>query len=442
MYSQCGHDTPPKNCFDNKPARVSTDPEVISILKNTCPHLLHDNDTRSEACCDILQLRTLSTQLQAARNLLERCPACLKNFIQLWCEFTCSTNQSMFTNVMTDGHGKGVMVDFYLTPRFAEGLFKSCRNVNFPGSNGKVLDLMCGTTADKCTPQKWLDFLGSPPEAPFKISMYQTQMPVHPNATAGDVIPSDAGLIHCNETFVDLSTGKNTSACSCQDCESSCPSLPHPPKAKKVTYIAGVPQYVFFVIISYVLFAIVFIVISCFTISGRKRSPSVSLNNYGSVAGQYPEPKKVDYGGQKNHGFFVRCGANMEKHMRAMFQAWGTWCAFHPWTVIISCLAIVAALSSGLVFFKVITDPVDLWSATKSDAREQRKYFDKQFGPFYRTEQVIITAKPRNETYLIYPRDEPAIFDGIIHNAMLHKVNLYELHLKAWFTPVRLRYSH
>ncbi len=131
--------------------------------------------------------------------------------------------------------------------------------------------------------------------------------------------------------------------------------------------------------------------------------------------------------------FLSRCGANMERHIRAIFQRWGTWCAYHPWTVIIICIVIVTALSCGLLFFKVITNPVDLWSAPKSTAREQRAYFDKTFGPFYRTEQVIITAEPSSEIYKIYPRDDIVHFDGIVHKEMLHKVFLLSTYLLRLF---------
>eukprot|EP00794_Sanderia_malayensis_P012125 gene12125-13377_t len=389
MYSQCGGFSPPRNCFDNKPARVSGDPDYISLLKNTCPQFVHQNGTNtySLACCDILQLKTLSTQLQAARNLLQRCPACLKNFINLWCEFTCSNDQALFTSVSTYGLPYTMSVDYYITPQFAEGLFNSCRNVNFPGSNGKVLDLMCGTSADKCTPQKWLDFVGRPPQAPFSIVTYQMVKPINPNITGDIVIPSDAHMIGCNETFYDASTNSNSSACSCQDCIQSCPVPPAPPAKKKMKYIGILPESSFIVLIIYLVFAVTFVIFCCVTMVFKKgRSLSVSLNNYE----QFDEPftsqqdqQAASYG-RKEQGCFVRFGARMEKH--------------------------------------VITNPVDLWSAPKSEARIERDYFDKTFGPFYRTEQVIITAEPHNETYLLYPKDEPIHFDGILHKDMLHKV--------------------
>jgi Niemann-Pick C1 protein len=43
---------------------------------------------------------------------------------------------------------------------------------------------------------------------------------------------------------------------------------------------------------------------------------------------------------------------------------------------------IIAGLSCGLIKFKVTTDPVLLWSAKTSIARQQKDYFDQHFIQF------------------------------------------------------------
>uniref|UniRef100_A0A915NRK2 SSD domain-containing protein n=1 Tax=Meloidogyne floridensis TaxID=298350 RepID=A0A915NRK2_9BILA len=45
---------------------------------------------------------------------------------------------------------------------------------------------------------------------------------------------------------------------------------------------------------------------------------------------------------------------------------------------------------------RLTTDPVELWSSPGSDAREQKEFFDNNFGPFYRTEQIIIVPKDQS----------------------------------------------
>lgn len=53
----------------------------------------------------------------------------------------------------------------------------------------------------------------------------------------------------------------------------------------------------------------------------------------------------------------------------------------------------IASLGFGLRFLHVTTNPVELWASPHSRARIEKEYFDSHFGPFYRIEQIIITAK-------------------------------------------------
>lgn len=61
--------------------------------------------------------------------------------------------------------------------------------------------------------------------------------------------------------------------------------------------------------------------------------------------------------------------------------------------VLIMCTVGVAVLSAGICFLKVTTDPVELWAAKNSQSRQEKEFFDLNFGPFYRTNQVFIKTK-------------------------------------------------
>lgn len=52
----------------------------------------------------------------------------------------------------------------------------------------------------------------------------------------------------------------------------------------------------------------------------------------------------------------------------------------------------IASLGFGLRSLHVTTNPVELWASPHSRARVERKFFDSNFGPFYRIEQIIIHA--------------------------------------------------
>lgn len=56
-------------------------------------------------------------------------------------------------------------------------------------------------------------------------------------------------------------------------------------------------------------------------------------------------------------------------------------------------LSVAAALTVGVVYLEVTIDPVELWASPESRSRQEKDYFDNNFTPFYRTEQVILHAE-------------------------------------------------
>lgn len=68
----------------------------------------------------------------------------------------------------------------------------------------------------------------------------------------------------------------------------------------------------------------------------------------------------------------------------------------------------------GLRFLHVTTNPIELWAAPNSRSRVEKEFFDTQFGPFYRIEQVIITAK--NSSDIKHPTANGVITFGPAFN--------------------------
>jgi len=58
----------------------------------------------------------------------------------------------------------------------------------------------------------------------------------------------------------------------------------------------------------------------------------------------------------------------------------GRFCAYNPKYTIIPVLTIVFVLCYGSRYYTVTTDPVDLWVASNSRARQEKAYFDEKFG--------------------------------------------------------------
>ena len=74
-----------------------------------------------------------------------------------------------------------------------------------------------------------------------------------------------------------------------------------------------------------------------------------------------------------------RIGAKMEQWLETTFATWGRFCAGHPVVVLGVGLVVSCAFVAGLTMFQVTTDPVELWSAPDSRARQERKYFNDHF---------------------------------------------------------------
>ena len=57
----------------------------------------------------------------------------------------------------------------------------------------------------------------------------------------------------------------------------------------------------------------------------------------------------------------------------------GKFCATYPILVLFIGIAFCAVLCLGYTNFKIENDPVKLWSADSSVARQTKKYFDENF---------------------------------------------------------------
>uniref|UniRef100_A0A8C2I9D4 Niemann-Pick disease, type C1 n=1 Tax=Cyprinus carpio TaxID=7962 RepID=A0A8C2I9D4_CYPCA len=116
-------------------------------------------------------------------------------------------------------------------------------------------------------------------------------------------------------------------------------------------------------------------------------------------------------------------GERFENCLRVLFSSWGSMCVRHPLTVILTSVVLVSICSAGLTYMRITTSPVELWSSPSSRARQEKDYFDQHFGPFFRTEQLIITT-PVNASFIFSPTSGgPDIhFSSILNITLLHQV--------------------
>lgn len=103
-------------------------------------------------------------------------------------------------------------------------------------------------------------------------------------------------------------------------------------------------------------------------------------------------------------------GEKLERFIQERFWYLGKFCAEYPKLVLFLGLAFCALMCLGYFNFEIEKDPIKLWSADTSIARKNKKYFDENFGPFYRITQLIIEPKPHVKG-LIYQKTEENVYN-------------------------------
>lgn len=364
-----------KNCpYTGPPKRL--DEEGQKLLLKRCPHLVTDFGQTTETCCDTNQLRTLDTNINMAEIFLQRCPSCINNLLKTFCEFTCSPHQSRFVNV-TEISKKDSNVSYingievYITNKFINGTFNSCSKVTMPGTQGLALGILCGNWgASKCTPKRWFDFLGNKdvPYVPFEI-LYRNV-----DQSENGFEPMDPHVTPCNES-IDM----RTPACSCVDCEASCPApTPSPPPPTQYNIF----NYANFTVIVTIIFIcgsslFLLLIVCC---NNRKQTGDISAEDL---------PKTFE---DEKSSFIERLGARTDRILQDFFCALGTDCASHPWFVLFLGFILIGTATMGIKYIIMTTNPVELWASPTSRSRVEREFFDSHFEPFYRVEQIIITS--------------------------------------------------
>lgn len=397
MYDICGarKDGKVLNCPLNAPA-VKPDPLFSSKIQSLCPTVTGD------VCCTEEQFDTLRTQVQQAIPFLVGCPACLRNFLNFFCEMTCSPNQSLFINVTSVKKVNNNLtvdaIEFYITDAFGEGMYNSCKDVKFGTMNTRAIEFVAGGAKDF---RGWYAFIGrqvgpNVPGSPYAINFPSS-------------VPESSGMKPMNVSS--YSCSDPSLGCSCGDCPSSptCSSSASPPTSKSNT--CSLKMGSLKAKCSDVAVAVVYIVlVSLFLGWGfvhrkKEMSPAFKtkpLANTRSRNGMHSEDQKdaelplpILLDGERSSGG-VKLSV-VQGYISHFYRKYGAWVARRPALVLFSSLAIVLALCLGLVHFKVETRPEKLWVGPGSRAAKEKHFFDSHLAPFYRIEQLIIATIPDSQ---------------------------------------------
>ncbi|EPS73141.1 hypothetical protein M569_01615, partial [Genlisea aurea] len=396
MYGICGARSDGKvlNCPVGSPS-VKPNDLLSAKIQSLCPTIT------GNVCCSEQQFDILRSQVQQAIPFLVGCPACLRNFLNLFCELSCSPNQSQFINVSSISTvGKNQTVDgieYYVTDDFGRGLFDSCKEVKFGTLNSRVIDFVGAGASDF---RGLFAFLGRKvgpgiPGSPFSISFV-------PNA------PESSGIVPMNVSS--YSCGDTSLGCSCGDCPSafacSNSALPPPTKRSSCSVRIGSLKAK---CIDFSLTIVYIVLVSSFLGWGffhKRNEPPRSSGERALVntatAGVVPDindnkdddgvpVRTLESATQANGGIKLSV---VQGYMSKFYRRYGTLVARHPAIVLFLSVGVVLLLCVGLIRFKVETRPEKLWVAPGSKAAKEKLFFDSHLAPFYRIEQLVIATVP------------------------------------------------
>ncbi|KAH8703106.1 putative patched sphingolipid transporter [Talaromyces proteolyticus] len=332
-------------------------------------------------CCEEEQVDALKKNLKLAEGIIASCPACVTNFFNMFCTFTCSPDQSLFVNItQTEPKGDKLLVtelENLWSEEYQSGFYDSCKNVKNGASGGKAIDFIGGGAKNYTQFMKFLGdkkLLGSP----FQIN-YETE-PSNPDPHGMQALPITPKA--CNDSDPAF-------RCSCVDCPPVCPTL-REVKSQQFCHVGLMPCLSFAVILIYSVFLLIIILVSSYVTyrERRFRKPERVRLLQDPVASD--DEDEIDY---------IHGSSYVENQLKdyklndicdTVFSRLGGTCARFPTITISLSIIIVGLLSLGWLQFTVETDPVRLWVSPTSDAAQEKEYFDENFGPFYRAEQVFL----------------------------------------------------
>ncbi|ODV89534.1 hypothetical protein CANCADRAFT_58439 [Tortispora caseinolytica NRRL Y-17796] len=375
-------------CPDNGNAETPDD-ALRDDLVDLCGPKWFDMDV----CCVQSQVDQLRENFKKVEPLLSACPACKANFFDLFCHMTCSPDQSTFINVTQIGKsttGLDIVTEMsvYVSPKQASEFYDSCKDVKFSSMNGRVMDLIGGGAQNYSA---FLKFLGDEKPllggSPFQINFrYETDIPgMH--LLSNPVHP-------CNDS-------DPTFRCSCSDCPDVCPELPWKTPIDKTCKVGLLHCFSFGVIVLYASI-LVLVVIGYAMVLYCKEHGIIDTFDHVQLLQEdeypdYEEDLVFDAGDIMDGSSYVY---PVNTFLSNWFGRLGFFCANYAIYIIIGSLVLVGALSSGIAKFTVEDEPVNLWVGPRSSALQEKEYFDRNFGPFYRIEQIFLASE--NESVMSY----------------------------------------
>lgn len=300
----------------------------------------------------------------------------------MFCTFTCSPDQSRFINVtqVEKKNGKYMVteLDQLISDEYGSGFYDSCKDVKFGPTNSNAMTFIGGGAKNYTN---FLAFLGKK-NPPFG-SPFQINFPRPSGYSEKGTGPLDMTPKSCNDD-------DEAFRCACVDCPAVCPKLPEVTEVN-ACHVGVLPCLSFGAILTYG----VFLALLATAVSGhiawakhtRRKSERLQLLQDAAPSDDEDEDDMIH-----NNAIYDRPQRNyfINTICDSAFSRLGYVSAKFPAITIFTSILFIGILSLGWLRFQIETNPARLWVSPTSTAAQEKAFFDKNFGPFYRAEQVFL----------------------------------------------------
>ncbi|RLN14834.1 hypothetical protein BBJ28_00010676 [Nothophytophthora sp. Chile5] len=398
-----------------------------------CPLLYNETIALGDdmLCCTESQYTGLSTQVRMIPGL---CSACKENLRNIFCQFTCSPNNSMFLDIdevriMTgdDEHEGEVfpaveVATYYVGTDWIRDIYDFCED-------DSSFSLLCNPNQDCTDGFGLMEFMGeyaynsigSPEQINFTTMEKQTEeIQVTEfchcdNANQTNCIaPMNNRLTSCvgvcgslcavsssdTRTYTDACYGAETSSSASgsvidNDVDSTWAEL-NEVLAANLTNTDFTALNYFLVMFGGVV-GVLLILGFIYAMCREKKYGSVNQQSAAEHTGPYTPGST---GGAAGAASSARL-SYLDELMTTNLKRWGLFISKgnRPKKVIPMVLVVVVICVVGLYNIDIETDPIKLWVSTSSTSYQQRQHYGDIFNPFYRAEQVIMVPKDAGSIY-------------------------------------------
>lgn len=337
-------------------------------------------------------------------------------------------------------------VNYYISQRYGEALYDSCKSVKFGSNNQFAMELLGNNAKDYLAMARFQGKMKPGFGSPFQIDF--------PDMRHNSTLGRDLGIFPQDASMIDCYTSDPQYECSCTDCQEKCPILEGPLISPYDICQSGGHACATWVLLS--VYIVLILALNIFSLYKYFRKRHISLNSAIAIpsppsgksvfqASAVPtsnmsvnevfhtpvSPKDLEshlleseevY--RQTNSSFVFPKSAVDRHISTttdtftdpllsepiltqpkkpywlnrvlyrVFYAIGHASVKRPWlTIMLAFIAVLAASSGSIWYFQVETDPIHLWVSPASVAAQQKMYFDEEFGPFYRTTQLIFTLR-------------------------------------------------